>query len=67
MARQGAGKELAKVVAVQENQIAHLKAQVKAYELLLVVYCDLVVDRIDPQTGEVISHLSVLNGLLPEI
>lgn len=55
--RQAARKDadqIAKIIQVQEAQIADLKAQVTAYEAALLGICELYVwDHIDPVTGEV--------------
>lgn len=46
--------QVAKIIQVQEAQIADLKAQIAAYEAALLGICELYVwDHIDPATGEV--------------
>ncbi len=46
--------QVAKIIQVQEAQIADLKAQLAAADAVLLGVCEMYVwDYIDPQTGEV--------------
>ena len=52
-ARQDA-EQVAKIIQVQEAQIAALKAEVAALEAVLIGVCEMYAwDHVDPETGEV--------------